>query len=283
MPALPRLSMPEILERYEVLFLDAYGVLNDHDGALPDAPELIAHLGNTGKPYLLLTNDASRTPETSSRRFRGMGLDIPPDRILTSGLLLARYFEERGLAGARCVVLGPEDSLRYVEQAGGKPVPLHEATEAEALVVCDEAGFPFRPTLDLALSFLYRELDRDRPLELILANPDLVYPASPGRFGFTAGSIALLLEGALQARYPGHGPRFTRLGKPSPRLFEEAGRRHPGRRAVMVGDQLETDVRGARDAGIDSVLVIAGVSRAGALSTDSPLTPTFVLESLRLG
>jgi len=278
--SIPRISSSELCERYDVLLLDAYGVLNDHDGALPGAPEFMAALNRQQKPYLLLTNDASRTPETSSRRFRGMGLDIAADRIVTSGLMFPRYFKEQGLEGARCIVLGPPESREYVERAGGKPVSLDDGTHADALIVCDEAGLDYRAALDQALSFLFRRFDAGQPVHLVLANPDVVYPASPGRFGFTSGSMALLLQGGLAARYPRGEPRFVRLGKPSPFLFDAARKRFPDRTLVMIGDQLETDIRGARDYGLDSVLVGTGVTRLQALRPDSPLLPTYLMKSL---
>ena len=280
MNSVPRISAAELCERYDALLLDAYGVLNDHDGALPGAPDFITLLNRQQKPYVLLTNDASRTPETASRRFRGMGLDIAPEHILTSGLMLARYFAEQELRHARCIVLGPDDSREYVKHAGGEPVGLDWQTEADALIVCDEAGIDYRPALDRALSFLFRAFDAGRPVHLVLANPDIVYPMSRGRFGFTSGSMALLLEAGLAARYPGSGRRFTRLGKPSPFLFDAARERFPDATLVMIGDQLETDIRGARNYGIDAVLVGSGVAKVARLGADTPLLPTFIMECL---
>ena len=280
MDDIPRISPDQLREGYDVLLLDAYGVLNDHDGALPGAAAFIGSLNRQQKPYLLLTNDASRTPETSSRRFRGMGLDIAPEHIVTSGLMFPRFFNEQNLANARCIVLGPAESREYVERAGGVPVKLEDRTQADALIVCDEAGIDYRPALDLALSFLFRKIDAQERVHLVLANPDVVYPVSPGRFGFTSGSMALLLEAGLAARYPGREHRFVRLGKPSPFLFDAARQRFPGRTMVMVGDQLETDIRGARNYGLDAVLVGTGVVRLDRLGADLPVRPTFRMDSL---
>jgi HAD superfamily hydrolase (TIGR01450 family) len=280
MTSIPAITREEVLSRYDVILLDAYGVLNDHDGALPGAPGFINELHRSGKPYLLLTNDASRTPETASRRFAKMGLEIPAQAILTSGLMFPKYFAEHGLVGAPSIVLGPDESREYVARAGGKPVPLTLTAEAKALIVCDEAGFDYRPTLDLVLSVLYRHLDAGRDVHLILANPDVVYPASPGYFGFTSGSIALLLEAGLRVRYPNRELRFSILGKPSPPLFEAARARYPTGRMVMLGDQLGTDIRGARTYGLDAVLVGSGMVRVQDLAPDSPLLPTFVMDCL---
>ena len=74
-----------LIKQYEVLLFDAYGVLVNSSGALPGARELIRHLNHTGKPYYILTNDASRLPATASKRFEKNGLDIPPGHIITSG------------------------------------------------------------------------------------------------------------------------------------------------------------------------------------------------------
>jgi HAD superfamily hydrolase (TIGR01450 family) len=272
-----RVRLADLVERYTALLFDAYGVLIAHDGALPGAPAVIDDLNARGKPYLILTNDASRTAETSSRRYRSMGLDIEPGRILSSGLLIGPYFQARGLRGARTVVLGPAESMAMVAEAGGRVVVLDDVVDADVLIVCDEAGFPFLPWLDRALSFLYRRFDRGAPVHLVVANPDLVYPASPGRYGFTAGALALLLEKALQTRYPDRGLVFEGLGKPHPRMFEEAARRLGTRDLLMIGDQLGTDIAGAVRFGIDAALVAGGLVR-DLENVEHP--PTYLLEPL---
>jgi HAD superfamily hydrolase (TIGR01450 family) len=281
--SIPRLRASELLERYPFVLLDAYGVLITHDGPLPGAAALVDHLNGTGKPYLVLTNDASRSAATSAGRYRRMGLAVDPGRIVTSGMLLAGHFRERGLAGTTCAVLGPEDALSYVSEAGGVPVPILDDMDAEAVIVCDEAGYSMLEAVDRILSLLYRRIDAGKPVHLVLANPDLVYPAGPGRFGITGGAMALILEEALRFRYPERPDlRFTRLGKPHRPMFAEALRRSGTRDMVMVGDQLATDIRGAADFGIDSALVPTGMTRVeGPAPAAGPL-PTWILESLEL-
>jgi 4-nitrophenyl phosphatase len=119
---------------------------------------------------------------------------------------------------------------------------------------------------------------------LILPNPDLVYPKGGNEYGFTAGAMAMLIEAALARRFPTLAAelRFVHLGKPSPLIFEAAAR-HVGiahERLVMIGDQLDTDVRGARAAGID-VALLAGVSRWEHAATHAEaIAPTYLLASL---
>jgi ribonucleotide monophosphatase NagD (HAD superfamily) len=111
------------------------------------------------------------------------------------------------------------------------------------------------------------------------ANPDLIYPKAPGQFGFTAGSVALLLEAGFRRRLGADAPTFTPLGKPNTPIYEEARRRVSGN-PVMVGDQLETDIAGALACGIDAALLTTGVTR---WREGSELSPTWVLPSLAQG
>lgn len=273
-----RITVDQLLQRFEVLLLDAYGVLIHHGGPLPGGKELIQRLNREGKDYFILTNDASRLPQTSARQMEAMGLEVDVARIISSGSLLGPYFAQQNLKGAQCVVLGPDDSCQMVQQAGGELVQPGE--DLDVLVVCDEVGFNFVDTVDAVLSTLIRRLDRGNQVRLVLPNPDLIYPKTADGFGITAGSIALIFEAALRLRYPDRSELgFVRLGKPNPPIFEEACRRAGTRDMVMVGDQLGTDILGANRFGIPSVLVSTGLTRVDS-STPAEQRPTHVLEAL---
>jgi HAD superfamily hydrolase (TIGR01450 family) len=276
------IAIRDLLDRYDGILLDVYGVLTDARGALPGARELIAELGRRGMPYAIVTNDASRSQATYVRRFAGFGLEIAADRIVTSGSLLPAYLRERGLTGARCLVLGTDDSRAYARAGGGELVELAPGVEIDALIVCDDDGFDFLPSVELALSAAVRAIEAGRDLALVLPNPDLVYPKAAGELGLTAGAIALLVETVLARRFPARPPVFARLGKPEPYLFEQAARLLgivPAR-LVMVGDQLETDVAGAHAAGVDAAL-LAGVSRWEHARGNARFTPRYLLATLQ--
>ncbi len=272
-PSPERLNLAELADRYDALLIDAYGVLVDGSGAIAGAPEAVRDLNTRKKTWLVLTNDASRYPETSVARYTRFGLDVRADQIVTSGSLLAPYFEEMGLRGLPTVVLGPEDSHRYAREAGADIIPA--GGDAQVLVVGDDAGFPFLETVEAVLSALFRRLDDGQPVHLVLPNPDLIYPKGGGEFGLTAGSIALIVEEALSQRYPDRGDlRFARLGKPFPPIYEAAMARLGTRNVCMVGDQLATDVAGALRVGIDAALVSGGVGR---YTPGAALVPTYLV------
>jgi len=270
-------TISALIDRYDGVLLDAYGVLVDARGLLPGAAALLAELDRRGKPFAIVTNDASRSPTTYVARFAGHGVAIAAERIVTSGGLLPGYFRDRGLAGARTCVLGTADSIAYVREGGGVPVPLAPGMEIDALAVCDDSGTPFVAGLELALSAVMRAVHAGRQPALVLPNPDLIYPRGEGEYGFTAGAMALLIEAALARRFPAHVLRFDHLGKPSPHLFVEARRRLGSANVVMIGDQLETDIAGARAAGIDAALLEGGVSR---VDPTSRIAPTYVLATI---
>jgi HAD superfamily hydrolase (TIGR01450 family) len=269
-------TISELLASYDGVLLDAYGVLVDGRGALPGARELIDALNGRGIPYAIVTNDASRSQATYERRFAGLGLAIPGDRVVSAGSLLPGYFRAKGLAGARTCVLGTADSIAFVVEGGGVPVDVVAGMEVDAVAVCDDSGTPFLEGIELAVSALVRAVEAGRTPAFVLPNPDLVYPKGPGELGFTAGAMALLIETALARRFPGHQVELDRLGKPMPHIFREAQQQLGVSRVVMIGDQLETDVVGALAAGID-VALLAGVSRWVPHAT---LTPTYLLDRL---
>jgi HAD superfamily hydrolase (TIGR01450 family) len=268
-------DIDHLLERYELILLDAYGVLLDKRGALPGARELIGRLNSEQRPYYLLTNSASRLPEIFSAELHAIGLPIPEQRIITSGRLLSRHFAAHQLIGKPCVVLGPDNSAEYVRRAGGVVVSWHE--EAEVVVLADQAGFPLLEGLNAIVNLIVRRRDRGEPIKLLLCNPDLIYPVASGEVGITAGALAIMIEGILAERYPGDTHRFHRLGKPHSPIFDYVLTGHGDKKAIMIGDQLATDILGAQRCGIDSALVMSGIARMDALQQ---VTPLFTLASL---
>jgi HAD superfamily hydrolase (TIGR01450 family) len=261
---------------------DAYGVLVDSETALPGAVDAIATLRRNGQPFLVVTNDASRSATRAAARLAELGLDIRPSEILSSGMMIAPALREAGLVGGRVVVLGTDDSTAYAHDAGVTIVPPSNDAPADAVVVADEGGFDLLDQLDATLSMIVAAVRAGRTPRLLLANPDLLYPAAAGQFGVTAGSLALVLEHCLAVVLGDRAPAFEALGKPSPGIFREAIRRLGTADAVMIGDQLPTDIAGAASVGMASALVLGGVSHDHALLRATPWTPTYVLQSLEV-
>ena len=279
----PQLTVSQMIARYEVLFFDAYGVLVDAQEALPGACELIAHLNRIHKPYFILTNDASRLISTSASRYQRLGLAIEADHVITSGSLLAPFIAQAGLGGAATLLLGTPDSRTYALEAGLDLMPLAHDAALEVFVLGDLSQRAWED-MERVVSALINRIESGHRPRLILPNPDLLYPKSAGQFGITAGGAAAMIETILRERYGQEAPAFERLGKPHRFIYEEGLRRSGAARhqALMIGDQLATDVRGAMEVGIDAALVTGGLTSQAMQLAIRAFSPTWLLPSYAL-
>lgn len=275
-------NLDSLIDRYEGFLFDAYGVLYDGKGLIEPCVQAWQKLRERGKKTWILTNGSSRTLEETAVMYRRLGLVLELSDIINSASLLPDYYREKNLIGKATAVLGTRSSAKYVEESGGIVVDPLATDDYQVLVIANQTDYPLLESLEAVLSQIVTRVENGLPIELILTNPDLIYPHATRRFGITAGSLALLLEAALVARLGIDAPRFEKLGKPFPRIFEDAIQRAGTRNLLMVGDQLETDIRGAQTVGLDSVLVGTGMIRTEVwkpLATD-PI-PTYILTEWR--
>lgn len=275
--------LEQIIRDHDLFLIDAYGVLMTASGPLPGARRFIEALQAQGKSYFVLTNDASRTPETCARLYRERGLEIAVEKILSAGVAIIEAYRSARLEGARSVVLGTHDTKECVRRAGGVVCEITSDVDYDVLVIGDDSGFDFLKTMNDLLTATHRLLKRGRRPKFFLANPDLLYPRSPDSFGFTSGSLARFLEIGLKDLHPSHAFEFEVLGKPGPLLYDLARKRAhvPADRTIMLGDQLHTDIAGANRAGIRSALLATGITQL-PLSPDlsEAQRPTYILASL---
>ena len=272
-------SFWDLVPHYDGFLFDAYGVLVDDSEVIPGAIAVWKGLADRGKPAWIVTNGSSRSLAQAARSYTEKGLPVHPEQIINSAGLLGSYFAEAELRGLKTAVLGTAASVDYVREAGGIPVSALD-DDFEVLVVANQTEFPLLETLDAVLSRILQRVAAQQPCHLVLANPDLIYPKDKTRFGITAGALAVLLEAALSARLGPEAPRFVRLGKPHGRIFAEAVRRSGSRRLLMIGDQLETDIRGAVDFGLDSLLMGTGLIDWPNLTREQLVpAPTYLLRA----
>ena len=187
---IPNTNIIYLIENYEALLFDAYGVLLNEFGVLPGAINLIDKLNNTNKPYFILTNDASRSVPTSSNFYKSFGLEIPEEKIITAGSLIYPYFQENNLKGSKCRVIGTDDCFLYVADAGG----IVSDDDFDVLIIgASPDNYNFSSIEDL-VNNLFSMLDVKEKVSVVLLNPDLLYPKSTDYYGIGAGSILLWLS-----------------------------------------------------------------------------------------
>ncbi len=236
------------------LVLDADGVLIRKGVPLPGAPEALRDLSAAGIPFRVVTNFSSTHRETIAGQFAKAGFPIDAQHVITAASATAGY-TAAAHPGEALYVLGQPDALR--EFAGQRLLTLEEADAPEAraaAVVLGDAGddITFRD-LDRA----FRLLRRGAALVAMHRNP--WWLTARGET-LDAGALVAGLEFAI-------GSRAIVCGKPSPVVYREAVaamaadlgvRRLAPEHVAMVGDDLASDVAGARRCGLRGVLVLSG-------------------------
>lgn len=280
-------DISSLIERYDGLLFDSFGVLVDGVDPLPGAVDLVALMNAENVDYFVVTNDASKSIASRIETFNAQGFDIPADRIVNSGSLIAPYFNQNDLVGSPTLVLGTQDAKDYVIAAGGRLVDLNgpNAEEPDVVVLGHSGPHDWETTLEKLLTLFSRRFQQNDPVRLVLPNPDFIYPNGPGVFAVGAAAFIDVLEQGLK-RLHGSDKALvaSKLGKPHSPIFEEAVKRVGSSNVVMIGDQLETDVLGANRAGIASAVVTTGINRRTEPEEfdEAPdeLTPRYILASL---
>ena len=265
-------TLADIADGFDVFLLDAFGVLNIGEAAIPGTPERIRNLKAAGKRVLVVSNAAGFPHAALMEKYMRLGYDFAPDDVITSRVTLLAGLNGRqnlhwGLMATRSTGLRDlEDlNLTYLEE---DPAP-YDAVEG-ILLVGSAAWTEERQAL-------LEDSLRKRPRPVLVGNPDIVAPRETG-FSVEPGHFAHRL-----ADRTGITPEF--YGKPFPDIFDLAFKRLGDvdrSRVLMVGDSLHTDILGARNIGISSALIaqygfFAGQDAEKAVLATG-IVPDFIVE-----
>jgi 4-nitrophenyl phosphatase len=247
------------------IILDMDGVLWRDDLPMPGLHDLFVWLTERDIPYALLTNNSSKTQAQYVEKFERLGVfGVPEWRVLTSSIATAADLAARYAAGTSVYVVGMDGVRDALDAAGFDVVDEHAPAE---IVV---AG------IDTALTYakIKRAADLVRAgAEFVGTNADLTFPAADG-LNPGAGTVLAAIQAAS-----GVAPRV--IGKPARPMFE-AALRLIGLNAgqmLMVGDRLDTDIAGAKEAGLPTALVLTGVTTPDMLAV-SDIWPDVAYEDL---
>jgi len=253
------------LARYDHVLLDLDGCLWVGDEAVDGAADAVAALREAGKGIAFLTNDVRHAPEEFVRKLWRLGFQASVDEVVTCGAALQFVLAERGDRGA-AFVIGSQALVDHVHGAGMRIVNNTEfATRADVVVVGIHESFDFRELRIATQAVL-------RGAELIGVTRDRTFPMPDGPWPGSGAVLAAVEEAT--------GRRAERtVGKPEPDMYAAARDRLGDGRYVAVGDRLDIDVAGARRAGMDSALVLTGITARDEADAAAP-RPTHVADSL---
>jgi NagD protein len=222
--------------------MDMDGVLVYEDQPVAGADRFLARLRELGLPFLVLTNNSIYTPRDLAARLRLVGLDVPEHAIWTSALATARFLDHQR-PGASVFVIGEAGITTALHEAG---FTLNDR-DPEYVVLGETRTYGFERIT--------------RAIRLILAgarfiatNPDPTGPSPQGPLPAT-GAVA-----ALISRATGVVPYF--VGKPNPFMMRSAlnALEAHSESTVIVGDRMDTDVVAGLEAGLETILVLSGVT-----------------------
>jgi NagD protein len=222
--------------------MDMDGVLVREEQPIPGADRFLARLRELGTPFLLLTNNSIYTRRDLVARLAAAGLEVPEEAIWTSALATARFLEDQR----------PEGSAFVIGEAG-----LTAALHGAGYTLTDRD--PDYVVLGETRTYSFERITRAIRLiadgaRFIATNPDPTGPSNEGPVPAT-GSVA-----ALISRATGVEPYY--VGKPNPLMMRSALNAIDAHSetAAMIGDRMDTDVVSGLEAGMETILVLTGVT-----------------------
>ncbi|MEV4561127.1 HAD-IIA family hydrolase [Kitasatospora sp. NPDC049285] len=251
---------------YDTALLDLDGVVYAGPDAIEYAVESLERAREAGMRLAYVTNNASRPPRVVAAHLTELGVPAEPGDVINSAQAAARLVSERVPAGSRVLVVGGAGLVEAVTERG--LVPVRSLDEDPAAVV--QGYDPTVGWTDLAEA----SYAVGRGLPWVASNTDLSIPTARG---IAPGNGTLV---AAVAAATGVQPEVA--GKPLPPMHRETVLRTGAKRPLVVGDRLDTDIEGAFNGGVDSLLVFTGVTTVELLLA-APVQhrPTYLSQDLR--
>lgn len=258
------------ISAYDGLLLDLDGCLWLGDEPIDGAPEAVAALRAAGKRLAFITNNPRRAPEEYVRKLWRTGFQASADEIVTAGTATQLHLRERG--GGAAFVIGPQALVDQVALAGLRVVNGTDlASRADVVVAAGHERFDYaelRTAMQAAL----------RGALVVGTSRDPTYPMPDGLWP-GSGAVIAALETAIGRKVD------VIVGKPEKPMYDAAIAAVGAGRLLAVGDRIDADIAGAHAAGLDSALVLTGVtsSRQAAQADPEPTYTARSLASLVLG
>ncbi|MEU6017816.1 HAD hydrolase-like protein [Streptomyces sp. NPDC047515] len=263
----PSGSRTALNEAYDTALLDLDGVVYAGGHAIVHAVDSLGAAREGGMHLAYVTNNALRTPGAVAEHLTDLGVPAEPGDVITSAQAVARLMADQLPAGARVLVVGGEGLRVALRERGLVPV---ESADDEPAAVAQGYGGP-----DMAWGrFAEAAYAIARGVPWFASNTDLTIPSARG--------IAPGNGAAVEVVRIATGAEPQVAGKPLPPMHRETVLRTGAERPLVVGDRLDTDIEGAFNGGVDSLLVLTGVTDAARLLAAGPKhRPTYVDADLR--
>lgn len=257
------MTKTELLKSIQLYLFDMDGTLYLGDRLFDFSRELLDTLKATGRRYLFMTNNSSKSVEDYIKKLKKLGIPADKEDFITSSQATAWYLQKHH-PGKTLYVCGTRSLQQELQQAG------FTVTEDVERIQCIVMGFDTELTFQKLHDVCYL-LSTRGDIPYIATNPDYVCPTEFGSVP-DCGSVCDMVFNAT-------GKRPVVIGKPSP-LMPELAMEKTGfskEETAVVGDRIYTDVKSGLNAGIAGILVMSGETTMEILE-ESPDKPDLVLE-----
>jgi NagD protein len=242
-------------------FIDMDGVIVRGRELIPGADKFIERLHRKGIKFLIVTNNPLYTPTDLAHRFQQMGVNITADHLYTSAMATAAFLKAQK-SNATAFAVGASGLTEALQDAGF----ILTDHNPDYVIVGEMNSYSFT-------QFTQAVRLIKNGAHFIATNPD---PTGPGEGGIVpaCGAVAALIETAT-----GVPPYF--IGKPNPLMLRTALRflHEHSENSIMVGDRMDTDIRIGIESGLETILVLSGVT-SREMVPHFPYQPTRIVNSV---
>ena len=242
--------------------MDMDGVIVREDSLVPGADAFVARLRETNHRFLILTNNSMYTTRDLAARLGRLGLQVSPDDIWTSALATAKFLDDQRPDGS-AFVIGEAGLTTALYEAGYTLVE----SDPDYVVLGETRTYSFE-RISKGIQLI------ERGARFIATNPDPTGPSPAGPLPAT-GSVAALISAAT-----GVQPYY--IGKPNPLMIRSALRQigAHSESTVMIGDRMDTDIVTGLEAGLETILVLTGITADHEAANRFSYLPTRIVASV---
>lgn len=246
----------------DAVVFDIDGVLTIEGRSMPGAPELLRFLNHEKVIYTLLTNDSLHSIYEKASSLAQCGLEIDPQAIVSSGASLETWVKERGVRDKLFYLAGTVGDPCYAVSAGLRVTRHLDELAACRGVIVGEGSFDWEQVINGLVNFFIAKEESF----FVVPNPDEYFPQNPAGIRIGPGAIARFIQSVLSVYGRRVAPDY--LGKPYLPIFQRnhaelehrIGHKLRLSRVLMVGDFIDSDIKGANDFGYRSALVLSGIT-----------------------
>ena len=259
--------MERLIDRYEAFVIDLDGVIYLQNDPIPGSAETVRELTAAGKKFVLLTNNSAPTIKQYVDKLDRFDIKVSPEQVITSAQAVRLYLENNHeTEGKTAFVIGEEGLLSELAGTGLRFLSGEEGGQADFVFVGWDRRFDFEKLKS-------SEIAIRRGAVYIACNTDSTYPTPQGLWP-GAGSLVAAVTTAS-------GREPVVAGKPDPFIVRAALERMKTKpeHTLLVGDRLDSDVEAGLKAGVDTLLVLTGVSTEEEVE-QTGIRPTHIRKDL---